>query len=234
MPHLYESLRQYRNVGIDEFEGTEATIYERLPRNEPLQRVFQEAMSALSLQTNRFLADFVDLADVSYLVDVGGGDGTNILALAEKHPHLRASVFDFPSVCKIAEEKLSASNCRERVGTFPGNCFVDSFPLDADCFLFCHFMTMWSEEKNRMLLRKSYEALKPGGKAIIFNMMQHDDETGPLSAAVGSPYFLALATGEGMLYTWKEYEQWMGDAGFSNVRRIVLPRDHGAILGVKH
>ena len=234
MPHLYESLRQYRNVGIDEFEGTEATLYERISRNEFLQGIFQDAMSALSVQTNRLLANFVDLSGVTYLVDVGGGDSTNIVALAKKYPQLRASVFDLPSVCKVADEKLIASGLDGRLSTICGNCFSDLFPVGADCFLFAHFMTMWSEEKDRLILQKSFEALKPGGKAIIFNMMQHDDETGPLSAAVGSPYFLALATGEGMLYTWKEYEQWMRDAGFSDVKRIVLPRDHGAIVGVKH
>ena len=69
--------------------------------------------------------------------------------------------------------------------------------------------------------------------ALIFNMMQKDDGTGPLSAAMGSPYFLTLATGEGMLYTWNEYETWMREAGFKTVKRQVLPRDHGAIIGWK-
>jgi hypothetical protein len=64
-------------------------------------------------------------------------------------------------------------------------------------------------------------------------MMQRDDEKGPLTAAIGSPYFLTLATGEGMLYTWREYEAWMREAGFSQVQREVLLRDHGAIIGTK-
>ena len=68
---------------------------------------------------------------------------------------------------------------------------------------------------------------------MIFNMMQNDEGTGPLSAAVGSPYFLTLATGEGMLYSWKEYEGLFREAGFLKVKRIVLPRDHGVITGIK-
>jgi hypothetical protein len=83
------------------------------------------------------------------------------------------------------------------------------------------------------LLRKAYDALAPGGSVIVFNMMQSDDETGPLTAAMGSPYFLTLATGQGMLYTWREYQTWMRDAGFAAVRTQKLPRDHGAIIGVK-
>ncbi len=64
-------------------------------------------------------------------------------------------------------------------------------------------------------------------------MMQHDNETGPISAAVGSPYFLSLATGLGMLYTWREYEAWMRKEGFISIERHRLLHDHGLIIGVK-
>ena len=94
-------------------------------------------------------------------------------------------------------------------------------------------MTIWSEDKNRSLLRKAYESLPVGGAVIIFNMMQHDHEAGPLSAAMGSPYFLTLATGEGMLYTWAEYKSWMKEAGFRKIMVHKLIRDHGVIVGIK-
>lgn len=64
-------------------------------------------------------------------------------------------------------------------------------------------------------------------------MMQNNDETGPLRAAFGSPYFLTLATGDGMLYTWKEYENWIKEAGFAVVLRQSLPDGHGVITGIK-
>jgi hypothetical protein len=50
---------------------------------------------------------------------------------------------------------------------------------------------------------------------------------------MGSPYFLTLATGEGMLYTWSEYEAWMRAAGFGRVLRRTFVRNHGAIIGIK-
>ena len=68
---------------------------------------------------------------------------------------------------------------------------------------------------------------------MIFNMMQNDDRSGPLSAALGSPYFLTLATGKGMLYTWAEYTALFEQAGFVGVEQIQLPVDHGVIIGYK-
>lgn len=233
MPHHYESIKQYKNVGLSEFDGVEATLYQRLAHYPELEKIFQDAMQALSLQTNDLLAKFLDLSDVHHLVDVGGGDGTNILTLAKRNLHLHATVFDLPSICAMASTNIQKHHMPERCHIFSGNCFQHEFPKDADAFLFCHFFTMWSSERDRFLLKKAYYALPKGGRVIIFNMMQRNDGTGPLSAAVGSPYFLTLASGEGMLYSWKEYESWFHEAGFKKVKTIRLPRNHGVIIGTK-
>lgn len=230
---MLEAVREYRNVGIQEFAGNEATLYERLAHDPELEKIFQDAMQELSVQSNANMARFVDLSGVKHLVDVGGGDGTNIIAMARRWPSLRASVFDSPTVCDIARKNIAASGLADRLGVIPGECFSDPFPRDADCLMFAHFFTIWGETKDRELLKKCYDSLPSGGKVIIFNMMQHNDESGPFSAAVGSPYFLALATGLGMLYTWDEYESWMRQAGFDAVQRFKLLRDHGLIVGTK-
>ncbi len=230
---MLDSVREYRNVGIKEFPGDEPTLYQRLAHDPEVETIFQEAMQELSVQANADLARFVDLTGVKHLIDVGGGDGTNIIAMTRHWPHLRASVFDSPTVCEIARKNIAASGLSDRLDAIPGECFSDPFPADADCLMFAHFFTIWGEKKDRELLKKCHDSLPSGGKVVIFNMMQHDDETGPLSAAVGSPYFLSLATGAGMLYTWNEYETWMVEAGFASVRRHRLLRDHGLIVGIK-
>jgi hypothetical protein len=50
---------------------------------------------------------------------------------------------------------------------------------------------------------------------------------------MGSPYFLCLATGTGMIYAKREYEDLCRRAGFSSVRRVELPREHTAIIATK-
>lgn len=233
MFHFYESLKANKNLGLEVFKGDEKTLYERLAHVEEKNQIFQDAMNQFSVLANSDLVKHVDFSAIDYLVDIGGGDGTNLMQIAEAFPHIRGAVFDLPSVCPITEKNLKNKGYNKRIGTVSGHCFEDPFPKDVDCFLFSHFMTIWSEEKNRILFQKAYDALDKGGKVMIFNQMQDDDRQGPLFASIGSPYFLTIATGEGMLYTWQEYKDWMKDAGFRNIQSYELPRDHGVIIGEK-
>ena len=49
------------------------------------------------------------------------------------------------------------------------------------------------------------------------HMMANDDDLGPIACTLGSPYLLTIATGEGMLYSWKDYEAYLAEAGFHQV-----------------
>ncbi|MBA3833217.1 MAG: methyltransferase domain-containing protein [Chthoniobacterales bacterium] len=233
MSHFADAIRANSNVGLEEFRGTEDTLYERLAHDEWREQIFQDAMESISVQANAMLVRRLNLRGAKFLLDVGGGNGTNIIAFARRFPNLRAAVFDSASVCEIARKNIAKVEVSDRLSACPGNCFSDPFPKEVDTILFAHFMTIWSETRNRQLLRKCFDALPTGGSVIIFNMMQWDSEDGPPAAAMGSPYFLTIATGEGMLYTWHEYRQWMRDAGFRSIESQPLPRDHGLIIGRK-
>jgi cyclopropane fatty-acyl-phospholipid synthase-like methyltransferase len=228
-----ESLRRNTNVGLSRFPGNETNLYQRLAHDPVLEKVFHRAMSSLSRSANAMLAKSVDFKGISQLTDAGGGDGTNAIALARAHPNLRIAVFDAPSVCQLAQRNFENAGLADRLRAHPGNLFATPFPSGTDCILFAHMMTIWSLEKDTVLLTRAYEALPAGGRVIIFNMMGNDDEDGPLATALGSPYFLSIATGEGMLYSWREYETCLSKAGFKQTQRLALPRNHGVLVGIK-
>jgi hypothetical protein len=229
-----DSLKQNKNIGLKHFPGRGETLYERLESNPALERIFQDAMSALSKQANSYLLESADFSGLTHLVDVGGGDATNAIAFVRKYPKLKVTIFDSPSICEIAKKNIAAAALVNRIDTCPGDLFTDPFPSGIDSILYSHMFTIWSREKNIGILKKSYNALPQGGSVIIFNMMGFDDGTGPLSTALGSPYFMAIATGEGMLYSWKDYEAWIKESGFSRIKRVdSLPFDHGVLIGIK-
>lgn len=233
MARLLESLRDYRNVGLEEISGGGTTLYERLGEHPELEKIFQDSMQEISIQANDLLARYVDFTSTNLLVDVGGGNGTNLLAVARRYPGLKGRVFDLPTVCAKAREHFRQERLAERLDAIEGNVFADEFPEGADAFLFCHFLCIWSKEENRTFLRKAYARLPPGGRVIVFDIMGRDGGGGPLASAMGSPYFLCLATGTGMIYSKAEYEDLCREAGFGHVRRVELPREHTAIIATK-
>ena len=233
MFHLTEAVKKNTNVGLREFVGNEKTLYERLEHTPDLNQIFQDAMEDISKQAASQLAEHLDTSSTKYLIDVGGGNGTVLMSLATKNPLLRGAVMDLPSIRDISVKHVKDMGFDDRIGFVTGNCFIDPFPRQTDMILFCHFFTIWSEERDVQLLKKCYDALPKGGKVVIFNMMQRNSEDGPLSAALGSPYFLTIATGEGMLYSWNDYEEWMMTSGFQKIERVRLPMDHGILIGEK-
>jgi hypothetical protein len=76
------------------------------------------------------------------LLDVGGGSGGFSLTLAQQWPDLHCTVLDFPNVCKVGEEFVSAAGMDGRVEFLPGNALkvrrTPSWPRSwANFSLFC-------------------------------------------------------------------------------------------------
>ncbi len=230
---FYESLVANTNVGLKEIPGTDGNLYQRLVHHPELERVFENAMEQLSLIPNKMLAEFVDLSKARRLIDVGGGNATNIMALARKNPHLKAMVFDSPSVCQLAQENIRKHGMEQWCSTHTGNCFVDPFPQDIDCIVFSHFLDIWTAEENAQLARKSFDALSAGGQVIILDVPVWENELGPHAMVSLNPYFLALASGHAHSYTTKDYEQFLRDAGFKKIKHHRLPQEHVVIIGTK-
>ncbi|WP_199350975.1 methyltransferase [Haliangium ochraceum] len=233
MGAMYESLRANENRGLACIEGEGDTLFERLAFNQELEAIFFRAMDEQAENISALLVEHVEFAHFKEVVDVGGGTGVYLIKLAHQYPQLRGTVFDLPSVCELARQRIADAGLSERLQVSPGDCFASEFPAGTDCFLFAHFLTLWSAERNRYLLARAYEGLRPGGAVVLYSIMQDDDEAGPLSASIGSAYFLNLATGQSMLYSWREYISWLREAGFETIYKRRVLRDHGIIVAVK-
>jgi len=215
-----ESLKQNRNVGLRQFQGQGPDLYNRLHEDPGLDKVFYNFMGSWSKLVTPLWLKKIDFSNFESVVDVGGGDATNSIALAEAFPNVQITLMDIPDSCKIAQSHIDQKQLTDRIKVMGGDIFVDEFPKDQDCFLFIHVLVIWSLDKNTSLLRRAYQALKPGGSLIIFNMMTSDQEDGPLMAALDSSYFVSIPHEGGMIYSWSDYEQCLKDAGFSQMKRI--------------
>jgi len=196
---------------------------------------FWEAMHAISSSTARALGRAVDFKPFKWLLDVGGGSGAFDIELCRRYRHLRATVYDLPHVAAIAAAKARQAGLGDRVATAGGDFFADrSYPEGHDVILLSLIMHDWSEEDDRKIVGKCYEALPSGGALIICELLVNNQKTGPAPAALMSLNMLVETLG-GRNYTAAEYGTWLRDAGFRRIRtvRFQAPGADGAVIGYK-
>jgi SAM-dependent methyltransferase len=225
---LTESLREDRNAGLDMLPGEGATLYERLRSRPELARTFTEMMETVTRQVADRFVDAVDFADGGSLLDVGGGACTLAIALARRWERLQVRVLDLPWVVPQAQDRIAAAGLGGRIQVEGGDAFSTPLP-PCDHLVFAHFLEIWSKARGRRLLVAARRALRPAGNIYLVNMMREDEGDGGFAVAAASAYFHAIASGEGMVRRWRDYERWLGEAGFMPLRRVTLRPLHGLI-----
>ena len=207
------------------FEGADPTMLQ----------TFWQAMHSLSIFTARALGEAVDFARFRRLLDVGGGSGAFDIELCLRFPELSATVYDLPFVTEIAHERITEAGLNNRISTLPGDFFADAkYPSGYDVILLSMIMHDWSEQENRTILRKCYEALPPRGAVVISELLVNDDKTGPAPAALMSLNMLIETVG-GRNYTAAELRSWLQDIGYRNIQVVSFEAAgaNGVVIGEK-
>lgn len=232
--HMTTALREGTNAAaLDAFAGTEPTLYQRLAHDPESEAVMHRSMGAFTLLTLPALLDNAALSSVRHLLDVGGGDGTTAKGLAERYPEMQVTILDMPSVTELARETVPPGS-PAKVRLHPGDILKDPFPRDADAILFSHILEVFSPDLIFELLAKAVDALPSSGKVFIYGFNASDDEIGGVLASRLSLYLNVLATGHGMAYPAKDYEDWLRRAGCTDVKTFRnLPYEHGLTIGIK-
>ncbi|MEY9877099.1 ubiquinone/menaquinone biosynthesis C-methylase UbiE [Streptacidiphilus sp. MAP12-33] len=230
---MTKALMAGTNTALDSYPGDEPTLYKRLTRNPELEGVFHKAMAAFTLASINDLVEREEFGSVRHLLDIGGGDSTTTARLLARNPELRSTVFDQPTVSELAHGK-EAQKFIDRIDLHTGDFFNDPFPVGADAVLFSHVLGIFSAEQILVLLKKAYDVLPSGGKIFIYDYNVTDDETTGIYGARLGLYFNILASGSGMAYPAEDFEAWLAEVGFGDIRTVSgLDYEHGFHIGTK-
>jgi demethylspheroidene O-methyltransferase len=177
---------------------------------------YSELMSA----SNAFVADDVldaySLKQHRLLMDVGGGQGTFLLAAAERWPHLRIRLFDLPAVAARAQQRFEALGLAERAEAVGGDLMTTPLPQGADLCSLVRVVHDHDDGPALQILRAVRAALKPGGTLLLAEPMA---ET-PGAEAIGDAYFglYLWAMGSGRPRPPHELKAMLRAAGFERIR----------------
>ena len=198
-------------------------------------RAFVLAMHERARGMSAVLPYGVDLTGRRRLLDVGGGPGTYSIALVRQTPGLTSTVLDRPGVLEVTREIVESHGCTDRIELKPADYLRDDFGSGFDAALLSGMMHRETPETCRMLLRKSYQALNPGGIVIVSDVFfDTDEKTSPPFAT----YFalnMMLMCENGTAHAMTGMAAWMTDTGFRSVetRRLPAPNPHTLVIGIK-
>jgi len=184
-----------------------------------------KAMGDVTRHPARELASKLDWTGVERSLDVGSGAGTFSAAFAERAPKLVATLLDLPAPLAVARGLLERHPAADRVRYRAANYFIDSLGREEyDLVLISNVARVEDEKTNRMLVRKAFQALRPGGRLVLHDFVIDADRTAPRFSALLNLHVL-LFTGKGSAYTESEFSAWQREAGLRRIARLGIAED---------
>ncbi|GGP66394.1 methyltransferase [Saccharothrix coeruleofusca] len=192
---------------------------------------FMAAMDGASRAIGPALAHAVDWSEHASVVDLGGARGNLAAELAKAHPHLAAGCFDLPPIEPLFVEHMERLKLTGRVRFHGGDFFTDELP-PAEAYVVGHVMHDWDAEHNRLLARRAFEALPPGGSLMVYDAMI-DPERPETARNHLLSLNMQLLTAGGAEYPVRDYLSWLREAGFTDVSATPLTASDTLVRGRK-
>ncbi len=186
-------------------------------QDEAFARRFTAAMDCRGLYLGQALAAALDLSAHSRLLDIGGGSGIYACAIAARHPHLRATVFDQAPVERIASTLVAERGFADRVEVVSADFLADSPARRARRPPLLERAARLGRARGRHLLAASSGTLPPGGLLVIHDAFINADKTGPMPVAEYS--VLLMHASQGKCYATSEYERMLAARRASRTSR---------------
>jgi len=174
--------------------------------------------SDLMADSQRMVAEDT-LASVSFagarrIMDVGGGTGAFLAAVADAVPDVDLTLFDLPAVVPGARARFA--QMPERLTVVPGSFRDDPLPEGADIITLVRVLYDHADETVLALLRSVYDALPVGGRVLVSEPMTGGTKPERAGDAYFALYCMAMRTGRARSQI--EIADLLTHSGFGEVR----------------
>jgi SAM-dependent methyltransferase len=213
--HAWTRLDEAVRSGRPSFELAHgASFFSYLDEHPGLLAQFQAAMTGFP-QVNQMVLDVYDFAPRRAVLDVGGGSGSLVRAIVERHPGVKGLVLDRPSV--IAAHQ-AAGRADPRL-TWIGGDFLAELPEGADTHVLRFVLSDWSDADVVRILGNCRRALPPDGRLLIIDNLMPPDQ--PTFTAALDLTMLVLTGGRAR--SRDQYLTLLREAGFTLSETLTNP-----------
>jgi hypothetical protein len=130
---------------------------------------------ASELEAPRIVAAY-DWGALGDVMDVGGGNGTLLIALLNEYPALRGTVLELPGTAESARKLIDAAGLADRADVVAGD-FLDGVPAGAEGYLLSAIIHSWNDADARRILSRCAEAAGQDGAVFVIERVVAAERT---------------------------------------------------------
>ncbi|HEY9230691.1 MAG TPA: methyltransferase [Blastocatellia bacterium] len=190
---------------------------------------YQRAMKEVARFSAPLVADRVPVkAGARRLLDIAGSHGLFGAAICRKHPPMKSTVLDLPAAIEHARELARAEKIDDVVEHRAGDLLADDYGKDNDVVLLSNILHHFNEATNIAILRRAFDSLTAAGTVAVWEIEAPEKDATPTSGD-GAALFFRL-TSNARCYHGSEYERWLQQVGFKEVRASRPALSPGSVL----
>jgi ubiquinone/menaquinone biosynthesis C-methylase UbiE len=140
--------------------------FDLMARTPEHVRIFNEAMSDLTRLVTHDLLQAYDFGTISHLMDVGGGSGELMGAVAREYSNIKGTVFDLPRCANAANQHFGSLGLSDRL-TFVAGDFFHAVPAVAEAIILKSIIHDWDDERSCIILGNCRKALPQKGRLLL-------------------------------------------------------------------
>jgi SAM-dependent methyltransferase len=166
------------------------------------------------------------------ILDVGCGSGVWSLAFAERHPDVRATGLDLPSVLESFTARAGALGLADRVAIIPADMHEAAIPAGAfDLAIIANVLRLEPPERAARLVQRVAAGVAPGGALLVVDTLAAGTPERDRARAVYALH-LGLRTRTGQVHPAATITSWLVDAGLARVDAIDIANGAGGLGGL--
>ena len=196
---------------------------------------FVESIFPLSYAAAQALGEHLQISKAKEpvsVLDLASGSGVWGIALAEQSPQVHISAVDWPTVLTVTQKIARRHHVGDRLTTIPGDLLKVRFGKNHQVATLGHILHSEGRERSRKLLKKTFDALAPGGTIAIMEFLVNHDRNDPVVGLLFAVNML-VNTEEGDTFSFEEISGWLREAGFVKPRQLDVPAVSPLVLASK-
>jgi O-methyltransferase domain/Dimerisation domain len=136
-------------------------------------KIFDAAMANLvGVYNSAVLADY-PFSTINRLVDIGGGDGSLIVAILRANPTMTGVLFDLPHVTEKAKQRIAEAGLESRCEIVSGDAFA-SLPGGGDAYLLSRVINSFDNQRAIAILQNCRRVITQSSKLLLVERVLPD------------------------------------------------------------